>query len=161
MVQTICGRLYIVMIVFINCNFLITIHEYSCDLPDIRDVISWPHDLLAIVEVGTQILRVGKIIYKLKGTLKVATCTVVKSYDVKVCVMSHGQSQGCLNPHMRLWFARDVWRYINLFGLIDWSENWKIISKLEIGKQECNTQIELHGNQDTRTSIINPGYANE
>jgi len=27
---------------------------------------------------------------------------------------------------MRLWFARKVWRsrYINLFWLIDWSENW-------------------------------------
>ena len=25
---------------------------------------------------------------------------------------------------MRLWFARDIWRYRNVFWLIDWSIDW-------------------------------------
>jgi len=49
-----------------------------------------------------------------------------------VMAVSWPEAQLTLFLHMRLWFARDIWRYRNVFWLIDWliERNCQNIAKM-------------------------------
>jgi len=59
----------------------------------------------------------------LKVTHSVTSYFLPKLVMHMICwlkVWQHLRQQFCINSRYRLWFARDIWRYRNVFWLIDW-----------------------------------------